>query len=291
MTPPGRRQVVGVAAALGVLLAFSSFVLVSRAGLTTAGLSPADVLALRFAVAGLVLSPYCLWVGGMPPFRHAVLLALTGGLGFSALAYAGLALAPASHGSALIHGALPLMTVCLSAAVWRRRPSGTSLVCSAVILAGAVSLIAASFTQGRTAAGDALLLLASLAWSAYALTVRALAIAPLRAAGTVVTVSALIYLPLYAGWGEPARLLAVAPGELLVQALVQGVLVGVCSVWFYGIATTNLGAPRTAAIASAAPAIVALGSVVWLGETLPLAAVVSVTLILAGSFFSAILSG
>lgn len=109
----------GPFAAAGVVVLFVGFVLVSKLGLGNA-LAPMDLAAIRFAVAGILMAPVL--------FKHrlmglrlgqACLLAGSGGLGFALFAYWGMSLAPANHGSALIHGTLPLTTGPSSRAWWQ----------------------------------------------------------------------------------------------------------------------------------------------------------------------------
>src|SRR5690606_303668 len=93
----------GIAYACCAALLFSGFVVVSRLGFSTVLTLPA-IAALRFGIGGLVLSPILIRHGlsGLR-LREAVALAVMGGLGFALFAYAGFVLAPAAHGSVLLH--------------------------------------------------------------------------------------------------------------------------------------------------------------------------------------------
>src|SRR5262245_55130689 len=150
MTSSHRRWGGVTCAALSVLL-FSGFTLTSRAGLTT-GLKPPDVAALRFGIGGLLLAPVLLRNGlrGLRG-RDALALAFFGGLGFAFFAYTGFWLAPAAHGSVLLHGTIPIFTTLLagSAPTSRRgyRVFGTALIAIGVLTMAYDSLAAARAGQ------------------------------------------------------------------------------------------------------------------------------------------------
>jgi drug/metabolite transporter (DMT)-like permease len=126
-----RQTWVGVCCAVLSVLLFSGFTLASRAGLSTR-LRPPDVAALRFGIGGLLLAPVLIRRGwGGVRRRDALALAFFGGLGFAFFAYTGFWLAPAAHGSVLLHGTVPI-TIGL----------GRFLIQAAVqgVLVGAVSI-------------------------------------------------------------------------------------------------------------------------------------------------------
>lgn len=89
----------------GVLVWSGSFVL-TRFGFKTA-LTPFDIIALRFGVAGLVLLPVVLMKGfgfrKLGPLGF-VLLVSGAGVPYALLTTCGLQYAPASHAAALIPG-------------------------------------------------------------------------------------------------------------------------------------------------------------------------------------------
>lgn len=154
----------GIAYACAVVALFTAFVLVSRRGLSTVLTLP-DLAALRFGIGGLLLSPLLIRHGlsGLRP-GEALLLAVLGGLGFGLLAYAGFALAPAAHGSILIHGTLSLTTAVLLRLIW-----GTGLEQRLALSAIAVGVVVTAcdglqISSGQILAGDLCLLAASFCW-------------------------------------------------------------------------------------------------------------------------------
>jgi drug/metabolite transporter (DMT)-like permease len=274
----------GLLCALVVVALFSGFTLVSRLGFSSALQLP-DVAALRFGIGGLLLLPVFLRKGlGAVSWRQAAVLAFFGGLGFALFAYAGFLLAPASHGAVLLHGTLPLFTF-LAVGLLSSRASGApgfglGLV---MILAGIVAMSWDSLAGATTRqlVGDGFLLLASMSWSIYGVIVKRLKIAPAHAASIVAVFSMAIYLPVYALL--PGKALASAAwGDILIQAVFQGVFLGVVSIFVYTRAVALLGAQETALFTAAVPCITTGLAVVLLGEIPTAAALTGVAIVTAG---------
>ena len=263
---PSSRWKGNALACLSISL-FTAFALMSRAGLTT-GLTAKDIAALRFGVGGVLLLPIVVkhGLGGLRVLQ-AVELAALGGIGFAMLAYAGFALAPAAHGTVLIHGTLPLTTALLAFAFGdtRKATAGApGLVLTAVAVL-AMLLDRSTERSDPGHAGDICLLLASFCWSAYGIRVRRLGIPAIHAAAIVATVSAALYMPVYALMPGKALFDAAWP-TLLVQAVVQGALIGAASIFVYTRAIAHLGATRMSHFVATVPAIATIGGWLFLGE-------------------------
>jgi len=261
------RHGTGAAYAVASVLLFSGFTLASRLGLASS-LAPPDLAALRFGIGGLLMVPVLRvygWRGVR--WRDAAALALSGGLGFALLAYSGFALAPAAHGAALLHGTLPLFTfaiarVAMPGAPPSLRPAGLALIAAGIAL---MVFDSAALAPPRQLCGDALLLLASASWSAYGVLVRRLRLPAAQGAAIVAVVSMACFLPVYAFLPGKSMLLA-PPRELLVQAGVQGVLIGAVSIFVYTRAVAALGPARTALFTAAVPCITTVAAVPLLSE-------------------------
>src|ERR1700741_4319205 len=113
-------------AAVGI---WSGWIVVARLGLRTS-LTPWDIAALRFGVAGVLLLPYVLRKGlGLEQLGWLGLIAIVFGGGLPVLfANAGLLFAPAAHAGALFPGVMPLMVAILAAAVLQERFTFTKKV-------------------------------------------------------------------------------------------------------------------------------------------------------------------
>jgi drug/metabolite transporter (DMT)-like permease len=283
---PRRRIAVGfVYGAMSVAL-FSGFTLVSRAGLT-ASLKPWDLAALRFGIGGLLMLPVLLRCGfAKIRLRDALALALTGGLGFAACAYAGFALAPASHGAVLLHGTLPLSTFLLA----RKGRNGMSAT-SAAGLAFMGLGIAAMATEGAGRntpsqwLGDAALVLASFSWSAYGLLARKLALPPAHSASIVAVLSLAMSTPVFLAL-PGLHFSSASWHEWLLQGVFQGLLVGAVSIYAYSNAVVRLGPQRTAVLTAAVPCVTTAGAVLLLHESLSIFVLAGIGLVTAGMLIS-----
>lgn len=286
------ERLFGICCALLSVLLFSSFTLASRLGLSSR-LNLMDLAALRFGIGGILLLPILLRRGlrGVG-WDHAAALALFGGLGFALLAYTGFSLAPAVHGAVLLHGTLPLFTYALLGATSARngsgpRPTGALLIGAGVAFMAYDSLAVAS---GRQILGDVFLLLASLSWSAYGVLSRRLGLPPALGASIVSVLSGCAFLPVYALWPGKA-LLSVGMRELLLQALIQGALIGAVSIFIYTRAVAALGPAVTALFAAAVPMITMLAAVPLLSESPSRLALAGVGIVTLGMVVAARSSG
>jgi len=273
----------GIAYACGTVALFAGFVIVSRFGLSTT-LTPVDISALRFGIAGTLLSPILL-KHGLSGLRvsQAVTLAALGGLAFALFAYAGFALAPAANGAVLIHGTLPLTTALV---MWgsgigvagRSQRAGLAIIALGMAAITWDGLAEASVT---VLAGDLCLLLASLCWSGYGLYVKRLGLPAIRAAAIVAGLSALIFLPVYTVL--PGKTLSQAHWQdLLLQGFFQGILIGAVSIIIYTRAVALLGVVKVSFFTAAVPGLTTLGGFFLLNEVSSLATLAGVALTTLG---------
>lgn len=276
-------KLIGVACALLVVALFSGFTLVSRLGFSSALKLP-DIATLRFGIGGLLMLPVFLkYRLGAVRWYQAAGLAFTGGLGFALFAYTGFLLAPASHGAVLLHGTLPLFTFLIVYLSSRDKVQHGKKIGLLMILAGIVAMAWDSLSGATTnqLIGDGFLLLASISWSTYGVAVKRLKIAPAHSASIVAVFALAVYLPIYAFL--PGKALAAASWhDILIQAVFQGVFLGVVSIFVYTRAVASLGAQETALFTAAVPCITTGLAVVLLGEIPSVAACAGVIVVTAG---------
>jgi drug/metabolite transporter (DMT)-like permease len=232
-------------------------------------LTPWDITAIRFAVAGLVLLPILM--------RRGLALDRLGWLGVAALvlggaptvmlANAGLLFAPASHAGALFPGVMPLMVAVLAAVILKEAFTPQKKAGFVLIATGVVGIVWGSGgTIGTTQnIGHLFFLGAALAFACYTVAMRRARLDGLHAAAISAVGSMLIYMPPYsilAGSG----IFDASPGAIALQALVQGLLTAVFSYVAYGLAVGILGASSGAAFAASCPAMTAFMAIPILGE-------------------------
>ena len=165
-------------------------------------LTPWDITAIRFAVAGVALLPLLM--------RRGWALERLGWLGVAALVLggappvilvnAGLLFAPASHAGALFPGVMPLMVAALVAGLGMEAFARRKQLGCAVIAAGVVAIV---WGNGGTIGtsqniGHLLFLAAALVFACYTVAMRRAHLDGLHAAAISAVGSMMVYLPPYA---------------------------------------------------------------------------------------------
>jgi drug/metabolite transporter (DMT)-like permease len=240
----------------------------------TTSFDPWDIALLRFGLAGLLLTPVIVrrgfaldrlgWLG-------LVVLIAGGGAPHALVAASALRLAPAAELSALNPGCIPLFVAAIAFACARETVSTAQRAGLALIVTGAVLLIAADATDAGVPwstsrlFGAALALLAALMWAVFTVVMRRADLGPLHAVALVSVGSLVLYLPVYVTW-RGATLARVPLVELTTQVVFQGVLVTIVSLLLYGRAVALLGAAGGAAFGALVPALSALMAIPLLGE-------------------------
>lgn len=265
----GAQHLIGAAFGLAAVGIWAGWIVVARLGLTTS-LTPWDIAALRFGVAGVLLLPYLL--------RHGLALDRLGRLGFAAVlvgggaamvlvANAGLVFAPAAHAGALFPGVMPLQVAALAAFLLGEAFTRQKRIGFGLILAGALAIVwGAGGTLGTAQnLGHALFLAAGFLWACYTVAMRRARLGGLHAAAIAAVGALVTYVPFYVVFAG-ASLLEAPWHDVALQAVVQGVLTAVVSLLLYGRAVGILGASRGAAFAALCPAMTALFAIPVLGE-------------------------
>jgi drug/metabolite transporter (DMT)-like permease len=272
---------------LAAVSIWAGWIVVARLGLRTS-LTPWDIAALRFGVAGLLLAPYLLrkglaidrlgWIG-------ILAIILGGGAPMVLLANAGLLFAPAAHAGALFPGVMPLMVAVLAAPVLHEAFTSAKKIGFALILAGVIGIVwgTGGAIGTRQNIGHLLFLGSALLWACYTVAMRRARLDGLHAAAIAAVGALVLYLPVYAVVAGTS-LLEAPPTDVALQALVQGLLTAVISLLLYGRAVSILGASSGAAFAALCPAMTALLAIPILGEWPAPMDWIAITLISAGVY-------
>lgn len=257
----------GILYGLLAALIWGAWPVVSRLGVQQS-LTAADITALRFGVAGLLLLPLVLKHGlaGRPPLA-ALVLAAGAGAPYVLLAVGGLSYAPAGHAGVIVPSCMMGFTALGSWLVLKDRPTKARLLGLAVILAGisTIGLGNLGAAGGDAWKGHLLFVAAGFCWAVYTVASKAWSVEPLQATALVSVISMLLYLPAYLVFGDP-RLASAPLDEIVFQGISQGLFAAILALLCYTRAVALLGASRGAIFAALVPAVALVLAYPVLGE-------------------------
>jgi len=246
---PARATLLGVLAGIACVFVWGGQAVVSRMSVLD-GLTAADVAFLRFAAAGIVLLP---WAVRRPAImaglgrRRAAALTLLVGTPYSLILIFGISFAPAIHQSTMTGGLIPVVGALLAWRVFGDRPTALRLAGLALAVGGLVLFAWEGLVgDAREGAwrGHVLFAAGACMWATFGTLLRAWAVDAVAAtvAVSVLSLGTLPLLPLL----FPMNLLEAPLSAVLLQAVYQGLLVGVVALFLYARVVTLLGpAPAT----------------------------------------------
>jgi len=252
-------------------------------------LTPADVTILRFTSAAAVLLPWALRhmrpfpVGSLGWPRAWVVALLIGPL-YSLILVGGASFAPALHSSIISPGLIPVFTALLIFLVTGERAGRMRLIGLGIIVLGIgiFSRDALAMTPSRPDAwiGDLLFVLIAFLWAIFGLLARRWGVSSLE----VTAASCLLSVPLLAivALALPIHMSRVPFAELLLQALYQGVLVGVVALYLYARSVATLGAARATLFLPLVPVATAAASALLLAEVPSATEIVGMAIVVSG---------
>ncbi|WP_336814807.1 DMT family transporter [Bosea sp. MMO-172] len=252
-------------------------------------LTPADVTILRFVSAAAVLLPWALRhmrpfpVGSLGWPRAWVMALLIGPL-YSLILVAGASFAPALHSSIISPGLIPVFTALLIFLVTGERAGRMRLIGLGIIVLGIgiFSRDALAMAPSRPDAwiGDLLFVLIAFLWAIFGLLARRWNANSLEvtAASCILSVPLLVIVAL----ALPIHMARAPFAELLLQALYQGVLVGVVALYLYARTVEMLGAARATLFLPLVPIATATASALLLAEVPSPTEIVGMAIVVGG---------
>lgn len=252
----------GVLAGLGAATIWSGWYVLARHGVTSGGMAPSDLAALRFLVATPILLFYVRrfpFTAGQLP--SALLMALGVGPAFVIVVSTGFLHAPANFGGALSAVSGVLFTLIGSRLLLKERLYRAQLTGIAMAVAGLILLV----LTGEGGGSPNYFLVGGLLWAAYSIAFKRSGLSALEAVTAVAVLSAIVYLPAYF-WVAGGRLWQVPAQEIVVQGLGQGVLTGILALALHARAVAALGATNGALFQSLVPAFTLILAFAFLGE-------------------------
>jgi len=275
----------GFAAALAAVSVWAGWLPVTRLAVVTR-LRPEDVAALRFAIAGAVLSPVLMLHWREIPWRRPlVLVPLLAGAGvpYQLLFGHGLAIANSGQAAVLGPGLVSSFVAVFAVLFLGERLGGAQLAGLAVTLIGVAGVIGRDLFGGRAHLGGyGLIIAGSMSWASYTVASRALALRPLVNAAAVAVVNALVYLPIYLALGGGAQLAALPAADLWLQGVYQGVVTAVLALIAFAFAVDRLGAAVAASVTPLSPVLATLFGWLLLGDRVDLATVIGLAAVAGG---------
>lgn len=258
----------GCVLALGASLSFAT----ARAGILS-GLSPGDLVLMRFSVAGLVLLPFLVrW--GLPTlagigWRRGLILTALGGPAFALMQMGGYAFAPLAHGAVIHPASVTILSTGIAAALLKERLSPMHLCGAALVIVGIVLISWQGLhaeTGARSWIGDLLFFTSAIIWAGFTVLIRHWRLHAIRAITVVSFLSMLVIVPGYLAWYGLEHLRARPPGPMAIQALVQGLGQGVLAMIAYSQAIRVLGVSRAVLFPAMVPAVSILIGIPIVGE-------------------------
>lgn len=230
-----------------------------------------DLVAMRFAIAFLILMPILIYKKDLAFLWHPrpVVLALTGGLAYCLTVYTAFLQAPAAHAAIFLNGCIPLCTA-VAAYLLFRQPFDKHTWLSLSIMLSALVLMSYLMLHDQAAAfglGDLLFFISAVWWGVFTVLLKQWKLSAWHSMASVAIWSAIIYLPVYILF-VPKHFQEAEPIHLVIQGLFHGVLVVIIATLTYVAAIERLGAFKTGSIVTLAPFIAAVIAVPLLDEPL-----------------------
>lgn len=270
--------------ALCMLIYGANFV-ISRHGLLN-GLTPHDMMALRFGVGGLLLLPVFAAAGGWRDcagigWRRGILLTVMSGFPMTFLMMTGLTLAPAAHGASIAPGTVTVIGVIGGVLVFGMRLTPPLAAGVLIVLAG-LAMLALGGAKGdmpHVLLGDLCFLGVGILWGAYPLLVQLWRLDALKSTA-VVCVLSMAYLPYYVFFQSGG--MQAEWWVILLHAINQGLLNVVVGLWIWAWAARVVGTGVTGRFPPSMPVIGTMLAIPLLGEWPNLLQWLGVGLIVAG---------
>ena len=210
-----------------------------------AGGTPADVVALRYGVSGLIFLPFVFLhrrrLAQHPGWWRALALAAVGGVPFGVCIFIGVSGAPFAHGG----GIVPAIAMVLgSVLAWKflgEALNARRLLGIAITAVALTWLLYPELGEGDvTWWGELAYFGAGILWAGWTVCLRGFRLNALEGAALAATFS-LPYLAVYVVFLDPA-ITDVALGETLMHGFYQGVAFNTLAIGMYAWSVSRLGA-------------------------------------------------
>lgn len=280
MTPDKKSRLIGYLAIAVTIAIWSAWIVYTRQAVSHA--LPIPVVALmRMLIPAVVLLPVIWRMGVFGRGHHLALFFCICGAGLPHifLSATGLKYASSSDFSALVPGTMPIFVAILAAVLFKERFGWLRTAGLVGCLFGVVAIAQRSLfaADGGANFGHMLFLTAAFNYSGFTLAFRRSGLTPIEVTALIAFWSCLIVLPFSL---MPTLELAFNGhiGDLVFQAILQGVLSNLIALVTYSEAVQRLGASKAAAFVALVPVVATLLAIPVLGEHPDAAGILGVVL-------------
>ena len=272
----------GYLAAMGAVLIWSGFILVSRVGGISA-LSSFDVIAIRYVTCALLVLPVWFFRFRFNLFQPKfIICSLIGGLGYALFTFNGFELTTASQAAVLLPGLMPVMVMLLATWLNRQKQSWNKWLGMTVISFGVGLLFWQEFqVTGDLSYGHLSLAGAAFCWTLFSVLVQRWQTTPWQATVSLAVITCIIYLPFYVVFCESHISLSVWR-DVALQSFYQGFLATIVQMMLYVRAVQIIGAASMGTMMAMVPIISGVSALYLFDEPATLALVVAMTLVSSG---------
>lgn len=233
-----------------------------------------DIVALRFALAFLILIPILLYRKDTAFLlkKQPFVLAMFGGVGYCLFAYSAFHYAPTAHAAIFLNGCMPICTAIAAWILMRQAFDRHTWVSLVIMLSALASMSILMYQETGVALGfgDFLFFVSAILWAVFTVLLRKWQLSAWHVMAGVAIWSAVVYLPIYLLF-LPKNLNVPEPTHLLLQTIFHGIFVVIIATLTYVAAIKRLGAFKAGGLCNLAPFIAAVLAVPLLDEPLSIA--------------------
>ncbi|MGB1197473.1 MAG: DMT family transporter [Thalassotalea sp.] len=272
----------GYLAALGAVLIWSGFILVSRVG----GISPLlsfDIIAIRYVTCSLLLLPIWFFWHRFNIFQPKLIIAsLIGGLSYALFAFKGFELTPASQAAVLLPGLMPVMIILITTFLNKEKNQITKWLGVSLITLGVLLLFWQEFEKsGQFSIGHLSLAGAAFCWATFSSLINRWSITPWQATVCLAMITCCFYLPIYLLLLPKNISLELLP-DIAIQAFYQGFLATIIQVLLYVKAVQLIGAANMGSMMAIVPILAGLSAIPIFNEPLRITLILAMLLVSFG---------
>ncbi len=253
-------------ACIFIVIAWSGWITISRYGVHS-NLQPADITLIRYITALICVMPLVVRHRWQKYQLHQYLIMALGiGFPYTMVSFWGLQELKAAHAGVLVNGMLPVFGAVAAWFILRQRVSVIRYIAIGLIFVANFVMAGGNTFSLEHSLGIFLLLSAAIFYTGHMISVRLWGFSWREVLVTVPVVNSLLFLPLW--YLLPSSIASASPGEILGQAVYQGIIVNIFALICSTYAIARIGTITVSMFMSFVPVGTALLAWLLLGESL-----------------------